>query len=85
VWCVFDVVFALLAVYAGIDILRGVETGRILGCVVAGFSALSWLVFLPAAPWAVLAVMAVTAMDLLAIYALATQGEYFRGERTSAR
>ena len=81
-WGILDGVFALLAFYAGIDILRGGETGRILGFIVAGFSGLSWLFFIPAAPWAVLVVIA---MDLLAIYALATQGEYFRGERTSAR
>ena len=82
VWGILDGVFALVAIYAGIDILRGGETGRILGFIVAGFSALSWLFFIPAAPWAVLVVIA---MDLLAVYALATQGEYFRGERTSAR
>ena len=85
VWCVLDGVFALLAIYAGIDILRGIETGRILGFVVAGYSALRWLVFIPAAPWAVLAVLVVITMNLFVIYALAGQGEYFREQRTSAR
>jgi hypothetical protein len=82
VWCILDGVFALMAIYAGIDILRGGQTGRILGFIVAAFSALICFVFIQAAPWAVLAVIA---LDLLAIYALATQGDYFHGERTSAR
>jgi hypothetical protein len=81
-WCVLDGIFALMAIYAGIEILRGGETGRILGFIVVGYSALSWLALISAAPWAVLVVFAT---DVLAAYALATEGGYFHAERASVR
>jgi hypothetical protein len=81
VWGILDAIFAAVAIYAGYDILRGGQTGRILGFIVAGISALSWFFFIPAAPWSALVIIGV---DLLAIYALATQEEYFRSVRTPA-
>jgi hypothetical protein len=82
VWGIIDALFAVVAIYAGYDILRGGGTGRILGFIVAGLSALRWYLFIPAAPWAALALIAV---DILVIYALAAHSEYFQPPRMSAR
>jgi hypothetical protein len=79
VWGIIDGVFAIAAFYAGYDILRGGTMGRVLGIVIAGFDALRWYFFIPAAPWAALVVIAV---DILIIYALAIHGEFFRTART---
>jgi hypothetical protein len=80
VWGIIDALFAGVACYAGYSILRGDATGRILGFVIAGFNALRWYFFIPAAPWAALVMIGV---DVLIIYALAVHGEYFRSGRTS--
>jgi hypothetical protein len=82
VWGIIDAVIAIGAFYAGYDILRGGELGRILGFVIAGISALRWYFFIPAAPWAALVMIAV---DVLIIYALAVHGEYFRAGQMARR
>ena len=74
IWGIIDVLFALIPLYAAIDILRGGEFGRIIGIVIAVFSAIRWFFYLPLAPIAALVIIAI---DILIIYALVAHSEYF--------
>jgi uncharacterized membrane protein len=73
-WGILDLIIALIALYAGIDILRGGTYGLIVGYVFAIMGAIRWLFVIPAAP--VLAVV-VVALCVMVIYALAKYTDYF--------
>jgi uncharacterized membrane protein len=73
-WGILDLIIALIALYAGIDILRGGTYGLIVGYVFAIMGAIRWLFVIPAAP--VLAVV-VIALCVMVIYALAKYTDYF--------
>jgi hypothetical protein len=75
IWGIIDLVLAGVAVYAGYDILRGGQFGRILGVIIAAVSAIRWFFYLPAAP---LMAIVVIAVDVLIIYGLAANWEFFR-------
>jgi hypothetical protein len=75
IWGIVDALFALVALYAAYDLLRGGRVGRIIGLVYAIFSAVRWFFFLPIAPIAAIVFIAV---DILIIYGLVAHGEYFR-------
>jgi hypothetical protein len=72
-WGVLDLIVALVAAYAGADLLRGGAFGRMAGYLFAGMGAVRWLLVVPAAP--VLAVV-VVALCVMVIYALATHPDY---------
>ena len=63
-----------MALYAGIDILRGGRVGQFLGFLFAAIGVFRWLIFLTATP--VLAVV-IIALDVLIIYGLAHNSDYF--------
>src|SRR5215212_3740440 len=65
VWGIVDLIIALIAFYAGIDILRGRTYGLFVGYLFAVVGAIRWLVAIPAAP--VLAVV-VIALCVMVIY-----------------
>ncbi len=67
-WGIVDLIVALIALYAGIDLLRGGSFGRTMGYLFAIVAAIRWLFVIPAAP--VLAVV-VIALCVMVIYALA--------------
>ena len=67
-WGILDLVIALIALYSGIDLLRGGAFGRTMGYLFAGLGAIRWLFVIPAAP--ILAVV-VIALCVMVIYALA--------------
>ena len=73
-WGVLDLIIAFIALYAGIDILRGGTYGLIVGYVFAIFGAIRWLFFIPAAP--VLSVV-VIALCVMVVYGLAKYTDYF--------
>jgi hypothetical protein len=73
-WGLVDAGIAVLALYAGVDILRGGRLGQIGGYLFAGLSILRWLVYVTATP--VLAVV-IIALDVLVIYGLAHYSDYF--------
>jgi hypothetical protein len=73
-WGLIDLGVAALALYAGIDILRGGSFGLVLGYVFAGLGILRWLVYLSATP--VVGVV-IIALDVLVIYGLAHHSDYF--------
>jgi hypothetical protein len=71
-WGVLDLLIALIALYSGIDLLRGGTFGIVMGYLFAGLGAVRWLFVIPAAP--ILAVV-VIALCVMVIYALATYSE----------
>jgi hypothetical protein len=73
-WGILDAIIALIALYAGIDILRGGTYGLIVGYVFAIIGAVRWLFVIPAAP--VLAVV-IVALCVMVIYGLAKYSDYF--------
>jgi hypothetical protein len=72
-WGVIDLITALIALYAGIDLLRGGTFGRVMGYLFAGLAAIRWLFVVPAAP--ILSVV-VIALCVMVLYALATYPDY---------
>jgi hypothetical protein len=75
-WGIVDLVIALIALYAGIDLLRGGTFGRGMGYLFAVVGAIRWLFVIPAAP--VLAVV-VIALCVMVVYALAKHSDYAEG------
>jgi hypothetical protein len=75
-WGIVDTIIALIALYAGIDLLRGGAYGLMVGYLFAVVGAIRWLFVIPAAP--VLAVV-VIALCVMVIYALAKHSDYFEG------
>src|SRR5215208_4168853 len=71
-WGIVDLVIALIALYAGIGLLRGGSYGLVMGYLFAGLGAIRWLFVIPAAP--VLAVV-VIALCVMVIYGLAKYSE----------
>jgi hypothetical protein len=73
-WGILDLIIAIIALYAGIDILRGGTYGLVMGYLFAVVGAIRWLFVIPAAP--VLAVV-VVALCVMVIYGLAKYSDYF--------
>jgi hypothetical protein len=72
-WGILDLIIALIALYAGIDILRGGTFGVLMGFLFASFGLVRWLFVIPAAP--ILSVV-VIALCVMVIYGLATHYDY---------
>jgi hypothetical protein len=75
-WGVLDTIIALIALYAGIDLLRGGAFGLAMGYLFAIVGAIRWLFVIPAAP--VLAVV-VVALCVMVAYGLAKHSDYSEG------
>jgi hypothetical protein len=75
-WGILDLIIAIIALYAGIDLLRGGSFGRAMGYIFAIVAAIRWLFVIPAAP--VLAVV-IIALCVMVVYALATHSDYAEG------
>ena len=73
-WGIVDLIIAITALYAGIDILRGGTYGLVMGYLFAVVGAIRWLFVIPAAP--VLAVV-VVALCVMVIYGLAKHSDFF--------
>ena len=79
-WGLLDIALALLAFYAGIDLLSGGRFGQVFGLIVAGISAIRWFFYIPAEPGMAIVLIAV---DVLIIYGLVRHAEYFSGKAHS--
>lgn len=77
-WGILDGLLALVALYAGFDVLRGGTLGQIIGIVIAAFGTMRWFFYLPAAPWIAAVVIAV---DVLIVYGLVAHSDYFNTTR----
>ena len=75
-WGILDLIIAIIALYAGIDLLRGGSFGRAMGYLFAIVAAIRWLFVIPAAP--VLAVV-VIALCVMVIYGLSKYSDYSEG------
>ena len=75
-WGILDLVIALIALYAGIDLLRGGAFGMVMGYLFAGLGAIRWLFVLPAAP--ILSVVVIL-LCVMVIYAIALSIDYAEG------
>jgi hypothetical protein len=75
-WGILDLVIGLIALYSGIDLLRGGAFGRGMGYLFAGLGAIRWLFVLPAAP--ILAVVVIL-LCVMVIYAIALSSDYAEG------
>ena len=73
-WGIVDLIIAIIALYAGIDILRGGTYGLLVGYIFAVVGAIRWLFVIPAAP--VLAVVVLT-LCVMVLYGLAKYSDYF--------
>jgi hypothetical protein len=71
---ILDLIIGLIALYAGIDILRGGTYGLLVGYLFAVVGAIRWLFAIPAAP--VLSVV-VIALCVMVVYGLAKHSDYF--------
>lgn len=74
-WGILDLLFAAASVFAGYDILRGGAFGYTFAVLVTAFSAVRWFFLLPAVP---LLAIVVIAVDILVIYGLLANSDYFR-------
>jgi hypothetical protein len=74
-WGILDLLIALIALYAGIDILRGGTFGVVMGYLFAGFGLVRWLFVIPAAP---ILSLVVIALCVMVIYGLATHSDYMQ-------
>ena len=72
-WGIVDLIVALIALYAGIDLLRGGDFGVVMGYLFAGVTAVRWFFVIPAAP--VVSVV-VIALCVMVIYGLAQHPDY---------
>jgi hypothetical protein len=72
-WGVLDLIVALIALYAGISLLRGRAFGLVMGYLFAGLTAIRWLFVIPAAP--ILSVVMI-ALCVMVIYGLAKDSDY---------
>jgi hypothetical protein len=71
---ILDLIIGLIALYAGIDILRGGTYGLLVGYLFAVVGTLRWLFAIPAAP--VLSVV-IIALCVMVVYGLAKHSDYF--------
>jgi hypothetical protein len=72
-WGVLDLIVALIALYAGMSLLRGGAFGLVMGYLFAGLTAIRWLIVIPAAP--ILSVVMI-ALCVMVIYGLAKHSDY---------
>jgi hypothetical protein len=81
VWGIVDVVFALILGWAAADVLRGGETGRIVGIIWIVLSMIRWLYWIPAAPVAAVVILIV---DAALLYTLTTNEAFFSPPKRGA-
>lgn len=80
IWGILDLVFAVVAIYAGYDVLRGGSFGRVIGTIIAGFSAIRWFFLLPVLP---VGAVIIILIDVLVLYGLLGHEEYFESRAAS--
>src|SRR5215213_3854037 len=61
-WGILDLIVAIIALYAGIDLLRGGSFGRAMGYLSAIVAAIRWLFVIPAAPVLAVVIIALCVM-----------------------
>jgi hypothetical protein len=80
IWGIVDLVIGAIALYAGFSIIRGGTFGWIMGQIFATVGMIRWLFYIPVSP---LLAIAIIALDLLVIYGLVKDSDYFQTFRAS--
>jgi hypothetical protein len=75
-WGALDVLYGLALLYSGYALLQGQAVGRLVGLIVAVFTAIRWFFYLWYVPWASALIIGIC---LLIIYGLVRNEEYFLG------
>ena len=73
-WGLIDALYAIVLLYAGYELLRGQQVGRLIGLIVAVFAAIRWFFLIWYIPWASLVVIGIC---MLVIYGLVRHEDYF--------
>ena len=73
-WGLIDALYAIVLLYAGYELLRGQQVGRLIGLIVAVFAAIRWFFYIWYIPWASVVVIAIC---MLVIYGLVRHEDYF--------
>jgi hypothetical protein len=77
---IIDLIIALVAFYAGFDILQGGKTGYWLGIIFSTLNVLRWFLFMPGAP---ILALTMAFVWMLVAYGLAMNQDYFDLDRRS--
>jgi hypothetical protein len=77
---IIDLIIALVAFYAGFDILQGGKTGYWLGIIFSTLNVLRWFIFMPGAP---ILALTMAFVWMLVAYGLAMNQDYFELDRRS--
>ena len=80
IWGVIDLIIGAIALYAGFSILSGGTLGWLLGVAFACVGIIRWLFYIPVSP---LLAIAIIALDVLIIYGLVKDSDYFQTFRAS--
>ena len=73
-WGLIDALYAIVLLYAGYELLRGQQVGRLIGLIVAVFAAIRWFFLIWYIPWASVIVIGIC---MLVIYGLVRHEDYF--------
>ena len=74
IWGLIDALYAIVLLYAGYELLRGQQVGRLIALIVAVFAAIRWFFYIWYIPWASVIVIGIC---LLVIYGLVRHEDYF--------
>ena len=80
IWGAIDLIIGAIALYAGFSILSGGTLGWLLGVAFACVGIIRWLFYIPVSP---LLAIAIIALDVLIIYGLVKDSDYFQTFRAS--
>ena len=80
IWGVIDLIIGAIALYAGFSILSGGTFGWLMGVAFACVGIIRWLFYIPVSP---LLAIAIIALDVLIIYGLVKDSDYFQTFRAS--
>ena len=80
IWGAIDLIIGAIALYAGFSILSGGTLGWLLGVAFACVGIIRWLFYIPVSP---LLAIAIIALDVLIIYGLVKDSDYFQTFRVS--
>lgn len=73
-WAIIDLIIAIVTLIAGYSIWNGGKFGFWFGVIVAGLHAMRWFFYIP---WVPLMAMTIILIDVLIIYGLASNKDYF--------
>jgi hypothetical protein len=73
-WAIFDVVVAVIALAAGMSMLRGGSFGLIMGFIGAGAGIFRWMFYFPVTPWLSLTIVVI---NVAVIWALCSSIDWF--------